>query len=292
MLIHLDDYPLPGAERVAILRMLSALNRPLDLEGLWWLMDQAWIAHGCSTQPLDQGCLDAFYRDPVWTLNGIFIEQDDQSMLHRHAFAGVLASLGVKQVLDVGGGFGTLARQLDDQSAEVRIDILEPYPTSCMLSLCQEHPGIRFVDCASPGSYDALICTDVLEHIQDPLKLLVGMIEAVKLDGHLLIANCFEPVILCHLPATFHLKYSFDHFCEVLGLQRVDRFDLPYGALYRKVSIANLTEIKLRRLERWSRRLYPWRRFCEHWLLPFGVRLKRASRDPLYYPKKLLKQLH
>ena len=131
----------------------------------------------------------------------------------------------------------------------------------------------------------------MLEHIQDPLKLLVVMTEAVRLDGYLLIANCFEPVILCHLPTTFHLKYSFDYICESLGLQRVDCIDLPYGALYQKVSNANLSEAKLRRLERWSRRFYPWRRFYEHWLLPSGIRLRLALRHPLYYPKRLFQQI-
>ena len=90
-----------------------------------------------------------------------------------------------------------------------------------MLSLCGQNPQIKFVAEFELDVYDMLVCTDVLEHVINPLDLLAQMIGAVRVGGHLLIANCFEPVIACHLPSTFHLRYSFDDFCSRLGLRFV-----------------------------------------------------------------------
>jgi len=291
MRIDLDRYQLTESEFSEISKMLESLSGPLDLYALWALMDQVWVDVGCASRPLRQQCLDEFYRQPVWALNGIFIEHDPESMDHRRAFAHVLSSLQPRQVLDVGGGFGTLARLISQESPDALISLFEPYPSQCMLHLCSDNTRIKFVDHFNSDAYDILVCTDVLEHVLDPLDLLIKMIGSVRLGGHLLIANCFEPVIACHLPSTFHLRYSFDDFCSRLGLRKLDSIDLPYGSIYQKVEFISLQMDLLRRLEIQSQRLYPLKAWSQRWLQPWANRLAKARQEPMHYPRKLAVRL-
>ena len=234
MKIPLDNYQFSEYEQLVIQELLDSSDGELSLDQLWALIDQVWLASGCGELPIQQVCLDAFYSHPVWALNGLFIEQDPESMSHRRAFAAVLAGLEPSSVLDVGGGFGTLARLVSDLCPMTRVDILEPYPTLCMKNLVVTYPQVEFVSELNSSDYDVLVCTDVLEHVQDPLMLLMSMAASVRIGGHLLIANCFEPSVLCHLPSTFHLRFSFDHFCARLGLEKLNSVCLPYGGLYKK----------------------------------------------------------
>lgn len=290
-MINLNKYQLTDHEHQEIIKMLASVGGELNLQSLWALMDEAWVDLGCAERPLAQHCLDAFYRHPVWALNGIFIEQDEESMSHRWAFADVLSTLNPRQVLDVGGGFGTLARIISKRSPDASISILEPYPSQCMIELCSGNNQIRFVDKFEDSFYDILVCTDVLEHVTDPLQLLVKMICSVRVDGYLLIANCFEPVIECHLPSTFHLRYSFDDFCSRLGLRKLDSIDLPYGSMYQKVEFISLQLDLLRRLEAQSQRLYPLKAWSQRWLRPWANRLAKARQEPMHYPRKLAVRL-
>ena len=291
MRINLDRYQLSEFEYSEISKMLASLNGPLDLGSLWALMDQVWVEVGCASPPLRTECLEAFYRHPIWALNGIFIEHDSNSMDHRKAFAEALSAFKPQQVLDVGGGFGTLARLLSQESPEALISIFEPYPSQCMLNLCSYNPRINFVAQFETDAYDILVCTDVLEHVLAPLNLLVTMIAAVRVGGHLLIANCFEPVIACHLPSTFHLRYSFDDFCARLGLRKLDSVHLPYGAIYQKVGSISLQEDVLRRWEIQSQRLYPLKAWSQRWLGPWATRLAKARQEPMHYPLQLAARL-
>ena len=291
MQIDLDRYQLTESEYSEISKMLASLDGKLDLYSLWALMDQVWVEAGCAAQPLRLECLEEFYKHPIWALNGIFIEHDPDSMDYRRAFAKTLGAFKPQQVLEVGGGFGTLARLLSQESPDARISLFEPYPSQCMLSLCGQNPQIKFVAEFELDVYDMLVCTDVLEHVINPLDLLAQMIGAVRVGGHLLIANCFEPVIACHLPSTFHLRYSFDDFCSRLGLHKLDLVDLPYGAIYQKVDSISLPKDVLHRLEIQSQRLYPLKAWSQRWLGPWVTRLAKARQNPMYYPRQLAARL-
>lgn len=285
-MLELNHYNLTDFESSEISKLLSHVEGELTLQSLWNLMDQVWVDLGCAALPLNQDCLDEFYRHPVWTLNGIFIEQDVESMQHRRAFADALIALKPRNLLDFGGGFGTLARIVSRGLPSASINIFEPYPSQCMLHLCKGHQQIQFVDHLEDNFYDILVCTDVLEHVEDPLKLLISMIASVRTNGHLLIANCFEPVIACHLPSTFHLRYSFDDFCSSLGLLRLHSIELPYGAIYRKVRQVNASKSRLRRLEVRSQCLYPFKAFSQRYFTCWVNRVVKMCHEPMYYPRK------
>jgi ubiquinone/menaquinone biosynthesis C-methylase UbiE len=281
--ISLNTYNLFPQERDAVENLLSSCNDNLTLESLWALMDQAWYRHSCNNKSPNLERLACFYRDPVWLLNGIFIESHDLSMRQRRCIASYAASLNPRRLADVGGGFGTLARLLADAIPSASVDICDPFPPEHGLVSCQAYPTIRFISSLPAESYDVLVSTDVLEHLLDPLAMLAEMINAVKPGGYLLIANCFYPVIACHLPSTFHLRYTFDHFCEQLGLHRCGPCPGSHATAYQRVKFVDPDWPTLRAMEKRSRRFYPIRNTCDYlFSLP-----KRAARNVLYAYKTI-----
>jgi SAM-dependent methyltransferase len=198
-------------------------------------------------------------------------------------------------VLDFGGGFGTLARCIAKRSPGVRVDIHEPFPPRHGIESCRPYQNISFVSNLPANSYDALVCTDVLEHVHDPLALLATMIGAVRINGILVIANCFYPVIACHLPCTFHFRHSFDRFCEALGLEQEGASPGGHGVIYTRKKDVEPNWPKLRRMEKRSQRAFPLREWSNRHLHPWGRRFNLAITQPGYYGRKissLMKRTH
>lgn len=104
-----------------------------------------------------------------------------------------------------------------------------------------------------------LVSTDVLEHVPDPLKLLAEMVDAVRPSGHLIFANEFFPVILCHLSWTFHLRYSFDSLCQALGLQVLGPCEGSHATTYPRSQVLEPNWRLLCRMERRILNLFPRR---------------------------------
>ncbi|WP_411875738.1 class I SAM-dependent methyltransferase [Vulcanococcus limneticus] len=287
-MINPNQYSLTPAERRSIEQQLAQVGPDPSLEQLWSLMDQAWERCGCDNRAPDPDQLALFYQDPVWLLNGMFIEQHDVSMGHRHAITAAVAALAPQRVMDFGGGFGTLARLLATALPQAGVAICEPYPPRHGIESCRPFANIRFVPELKSQSVDVLVSTDVLEHVPDPLPLLAAMVDTVRPGGHLLIANCFFPVIACHLPCTFHLRYSFDACCQALGLEVLGPCVGSHATVYRRTKALEPDWPRLRAIERRSQHLFPWREWRSRHITPWRQRLLRAVTDPLHYPRKLL----
>ena len=287
-MINPARYCLNSAESRAIEEMLSQVGSDPSLEQMWLLIDQAWERCGCDNRNLHPERIAAFYGDPVWLLNGIFIEQHSLSIGHRQAITRFVAPLSPRHVVDFGGGFGTLARLLAAALPQAEITICEPYPPRHGIESCQPFASIFFVPELTSKSFDVLVCTDVLEHVPDPLSLLATMVDSVRPGGHLLIANCFYPVIACHLPCTFHLRFSFDAFCRAMGLEVLGPCEGSHATIYRRSQLLELDWQRLRMMERRSQQLFPWRVWRARHLGPWRRRVWMALCHPLHYPRRLL----
>lgn len=290
-MIDLTHYSITPEEFDAIEQQLALVGFDPSLEQLWGLMDQIWERHTCDNRAPDPDLLSAFYRDPIWLLNGMFVEQHSVSMGHRQAITAAVTALAPDRVLDFGGGFGTLARLLAEALPQAEIAICEPYPPRHGIESCKPFPNIRFVAQLSTQSVDVLVSTDVLEHVSDPLALLAAMVNVVRPGGHLFIANCFYPVILCHLPCTFHLRYSFNNFCRALGLEVLGPCTGSHATIYRRTHVMEPDWPRLRDMERRSQQLFPWREWKANHLSPWGQRARLAVTQPLHYPRKLARAL-
>lgn len=253
MNICLQDKNLTKVEQEEIDKLLRRAEPNInDLEQMWYLMDLVWDDYKCDNKNLDWKKIGKFYSHPVWLLNGLFIEQHDISMEHRNAISDWMVNNKFKNVIDYGGGFGTLARLIAQKGKDIKVDIYEPHPSEFGLKRASEFENITIID-KLENDYDCLVSTDVLEHVPDPLNDLANMIKSVKVDGYLVIANCFEPVIKCHLPQIFHFKYTFNQFAKMMGLEIVGILDGSHATIYKKVKEADLDWSKIRVYEKLSK---------------------------------------
>jgi len=199
------------------------------------------------------GRVSAFYRDPVWLLNDLFIEQDPQSLAHRQAFTAWGTKQAPSRVADFGDGFGGLARFIGAAWPQASVEVVEPHPHPAAIDLAADTPNVRFVP-ELTGDYDLLIASDVFEHVPDPIALAASHL---RISGRYLVANFFAPVIACHLPQLFHLLIGWDQAMRAMGLQPQET--VQYGRAYGRTG--DLDELAARRADAFARRVYPWVQF-------------------------------
>ena len=247
---------LTPSEQSYLLEVFKRFNGYPSLKQMWQLMDEQWVAHACNPHKMDAR-VTAFYRHPVWLLNGLFIEQDEQSLKNRHAFTDWVVSQCPMRVADFGGGFGGLARLVGQALPNSQVEVVDPHPHPAAIALAQSTPNVRFVSTLS-GEYDLLIATDVFEHVPDPVGLASETASFLKVGGQYLIANCFAPVILCHLPQLFYLNVSWDQSLKVLGLTPGEK--VQYGRVYRWCGGADPASNidAARKVADRGRKIWPW----------------------------------
>jgi 2-polyprenyl-6-hydroxyphenyl methylase/3-demethylubiquinone-9 3-methyltransferase len=225
---------------------------------MWKLMDDVWDDLGCCNINVDAQKIGNYYNHPIWLLYGFFVDEHELALEHRRAIVNWLCFRRDKiaTILDYGGGFGTLARMIAKRDANFKIDIYEPHPTSIAIIKAKEYVNISYVD-SIKIRYDCLITLDVIEHCIDPLTVFSEMIETVKINGFLLIANNFSPCIKCHLPSTFHLRYTFNLFTKLMGLKFSGPCQGSHVRIFQKISENTADHNKIVQLEKLSKILFP-----------------------------------
>jgi 2-polyprenyl-3-methyl-5-hydroxy-6-metoxy-1,4-benzoquinol methylase len=200
---------------------------------LWNEMDRIWDAGGLDNAlPLSEQNVRDFYQHPVWLVNGIFTAVDPISKAQREAIAHYIATLNAQCIADYGGGFGEMAIRLHKLLPEASITIIEPYPSPVGIARLSAYPNIHFAGALQNDGFDVVIVQDVLEHVEDPVRLAYEISQAVKIGGRVIFANCFYPVIKCHVPSTFYLRYTFKFVMRRMGLDFIRSID---GAEYAQV---------------------------------------------------------
>lgn len=231
------------------------MDQPPPIEKIWREMDKAWdslrILPG--SQPSEQQLAD-FYRHPIWIVNGLFSASDPQSSAHREAIAKAVLELAVRNIADYGGGMGELAIRISRMNPDRHIEIIEPYPSELGRHRITRYANISCVP-ELQGPYDLIIAQDVLEHLGDPVGLVSQLSNASAVGGYLIFANCFYPVIKCHLPATFHLRETFGWVAKGAGLEYIGNVTgAEHASIFRKTGRADDTSLRAREL--FSKALY------------------------------------
>jgi 2-polyprenyl-6-hydroxyphenyl methylase/3-demethylubiquinone-9 3-methyltransferase len=217
------DFELPAAaltmEQAEYMKGLPA-QRP-TLEWVWGEMDRVWKAQGLTNQrsPNSQA-LCTYYSHPVWLMNGVFAQTDPASVEHRCAIAAYIAKSGANRVADFGGGMGGLARAIARKNADISVDIIEPFQSELARNLIADLATVRYRS-AMDRKYPVIVAQDVLEHVEDPVGLALHLAACCEPEGSIIFANCFYPVIQCHLPGTFFLRRTFKYVMGALGLRFV-----------------------------------------------------------------------
>lgn len=236
-IIYSDELKLISAsDQQWLSDVLRTFNGLPNLEALWSLMDKLWHDFGCDPMVMDAR-IGAYYAHPVWLLNGLFIEQHAESLNNRAQFKDWAVKKAPQRVAEFGGGFGGLARMIGAELPSATIEIIEPHPTPIGISRAEKTTNVRYRP-EMVGEYDVLIATDVFEHVPDPLQLLYETAQHLRVGGHYLIANCFFPVIRCHLPQTFHFRHSWDAAMQAMGLEPAEK--VVYGRAFVRCGALNL----------------------------------------------------
>jgi len=205
-----------------------------NLNELWGLMDETWVELGCNSNKVDNR-VKKFYNHPVWLLNGIFSEVDPQSINFRKIFANWVKIQAPKRIADFGGGYGTLPSFINKVLPNSRLEIIDPYPNPALINY-RSSKNLKFAKNFSE-KYDLITAIDVFEHLSDPIADLKRSGKYLRIGGLYLIANCFQPVIKCHLPQHFHFRESWDYIMKAMGYEIVE--DVAYGRAYRKIAKSN-----------------------------------------------------
>jgi len=217
MKINLENQDLTLYEKDEINKLIKRKNTLLtdDLEQMWYLIDLVWDDYGCDNKNLNWEVIGKFYSHPVWILNCLFVEKDKVSRGHKEALSSWISNQKFDNVLDYGGGSGSLSIIISKKKSDFLISIYEPYPNDFGIRRISKFNNISFVKNLKDDYYDCLISTDVLEHVESPLKDLYQMIKSVKHNGFLVIGCPFYPMIKCHLPRNFHLRFTFNIFASL-----------------------------------------------------------------------------
>ncbi|MDA3877559.1 MAG: methyltransferase domain-containing protein [Halothiobacillus sp.] len=237
--------------------LASLPNELPTVEWVWAEMNRVWQLQGLDNKSrLAEQSIGNYYGHPVWLMNGIFTALDPVSATHRSAIAAYLKDTQFKSIADYGGGFGELALAIAKTIPSAEISIIEPYPSKVGLQRLEAAKQISVVPDFNDGGYEALIAQDVLEHVEDPIGLAFQIANATRKGGRVIFANCFCPVIQCHLPATFHLRHTFVWVMKALGLRYLGSVPGASHALVFE-RVGELTLAKARRVEFGSRLLGP-----------------------------------
>jgi 2-polyprenyl-6-hydroxyphenyl methylase/3-demethylubiquinone-9 3-methyltransferase len=267
--IDLLDVNISGFEKQEIDKLLKRANQDIhdDLEQIWYLMDLVWDDFQCDNKNPDWKVINEFYEHPVWLLNGLFIEQDAESLGHRRAITTWIVKNNLTKVVDFGGGFGTLAKMVAGKRSDIQVDLFEPHPSQFMIKRIAQIDNVTLIETLN-SDYDCLVSTDVLEHVADPLKHFSEMIQCVDRNGYLIIANAFFPMIKCHLPQSFHFRYSFKIFAKIMGLKNIGQLQGSHATIYKKLDNRAFNWTVIRLFERLSKAFYPLINFANPMLRP------------------------
>jgi 2-polyprenyl-6-hydroxyphenyl methylase/3-demethylubiquinone-9 3-methyltransferase len=204
---------------------LSGLPKTLpSVEWVWHEMDRVWQSFGLDNlRSLDGQPVGEFYSHPVWLMNGIFTAAHPVSSGHRDSIARYVAQEQGETIADYGGGFGELALSIARHAPGAMVSIIEPFPSRVGIKRLKSESRINVCPVLVKDSYDFVIAQDVLEHVGDPIGLAGEIAGSVRVGGKVMFANCFYPVIMCHLPSTFYLRHTFVFVMKAMGLQYVGR---------------------------------------------------------------------
>jgi 2-polyprenyl-3-methyl-5-hydroxy-6-metoxy-1,4-benzoquinol methylase len=223
---------------------------------LWEEMDNVWDTLKLNNKiDFSNQNIGAFYAHPVWILNGLFSEIDKISLKHRENIVEFADNYFQNKkeinIADFGGGSGVLAKIFENKMSNLnKLDIIEPWPSEFFVNKLSKYKKLNFSNnFINENYYDLIIAQDVLEHVENPIETAFECINATKKHGILIFANCFYPVIKCHLPKNFYLRHLFKFVVTSKNLKYIGRVPgAEHMEIYKKIdntSLNIITRVKI-----------------------------------------------
>jgi 2-polyprenyl-6-hydroxyphenyl methylase/3-demethylubiquinone-9 3-methyltransferase len=199
---------------------LSEQENGLDLRRICSILDKVWqedIEDKITKYDLLE-LLHEYYQHPAWLINAAFCESDEATISDRLAAVRLISHVQPRKILDFGGGIGTVSRLCSitmPQAEEIDlVDITEF--RQVIKQYLADFKNIQVLEQPNPP-YDAVISTEVLEHLTDPVEAIVQINQLLRIGGAFSASWSFGPGIKCHLPQNFHLRRLMFWIIRSLG---------------------------------------------------------------------------
>jgi glycosyltransferase involved in cell wall biosynthesis len=211
------------------------LQRELDDPGC--TVNEAWLAAGSPTEDAD---IDAYYRTADAYLYDLIVAHQTRERAQWRAIAlSAMRRQGCRSVVDYGGGIGRDAIFFASAGCEVtHYDVNEYLRRFAELtSARQGHPVRTVADVTSlpEHSFDAVYCTEVLEHVPNPTRELRQMHRLLKPAGVLIATESFGEVgerFLTHLPRHTAYASRLGMLANEVGLVLQEVLPVPSNQMY------------------------------------------------------------
>jgi len=216
------------------------------------LLDEIWPKESLTKEKVEQFYLDS-YKILPWG-HGIFmadhkVQERRRVWLRRLELLKMLRERNVKSLCDFGAGGGytsLLAAAMDfERVVHHEYSIFYPYViwrAEQMKSASQTNCQLEFTNAENPlvlsEPVDAVICTDVAEHVWNPVKMLEEIRRALKPGGILVWASFFGEGLSCHLHPD--LKGKEEQLLQQAGFKRIGNLPVAFNGhcgLYESVPV-------------------------------------------------------
>ena len=180
-----------------------------NINRLWEILDQVWneMVSQSELNSYTDEFLYQYYQHPVWLINAAFSESDVSTIDDRLAAVRLITHISPKKILDYGGGIGTVSRLCSIKISEAdTIDLVDISKfRNTVEKYLSGYNSIRILENPEPP-YDAVISTEVLEHIINPIDFLIKINSLLRIGGAFAASWSFAPCIKCHIHYNFHLN--------------------------------------------------------------------------------------
>ena len=218
----------------------------LQLQRIWAILDEGWqeVEERIKNKKTKYELLELlheYYQHPVWLINAAFSESDEATISDRLAAVRLISHVQPQKILDFGGGIGTVSRLCSitmPQAEEIDlVDITEF--RQVIKQYLTDFKNIQVLDKPNPP-YDAVICTEVLEHLTDPVEAIIQINHLLRIGGAFSASWSFAPCIKCHLSQNFHLRRLMLWIIRSLGFGFYG-FERRGSTVYGFVKTSNVT---------------------------------------------------
>jgi 2-polyprenyl-3-methyl-5-hydroxy-6-metoxy-1,4-benzoquinol methylase len=189
--------------------------------------------------------------DAVWT--GAWDDMRRYGPMGRHSrrlMRRMTADLNPRTILDIGGGEGSLLETLSAAHPNAAMTGTDLAASAVELARRHlPHASFAVLDIAKerlPGTYDLIVCADVVEHIDDDEAALRNMAAMINPGGHVVVATLqgrmrdFEKSV-GHVRNYAHGELAAKMVRAGLVVDRVIEWGFPfYSPLYR--DLLNVTD--------------------------------------------------
>lgn len=248
-----------------------------NIYDIWRIGDKVWDDMGLNNKEYNLDQLGKYYSHPLFFLVGLFIETNQETMNNRKSIAGFFKNKKDLKILDYGGGFGTLAKEIAKITPSSKIDIYEPYASKYAYENIQNFKNIKIVNNLEEDYYNTLVNTDVLEHVENPIELIAIYNKCLKKGGMLISHWNFTPCNKCHLPKHFHLRYTFNRIVPLIGFSK-EITNKIHGHYFKKIRNVNVEDLnKAYRKEYFSKIVFPLNEIKEKIKIIIIIILKKVG---------------